>query len=223
MLPTELSTPRDGWWTVGRGTGRNLWTRRGPDGLRAGAGVQRQPEAGRVGKAPALVGADLEAARPGRRRGAGSRRGRPSPRATRRRPRRRSRSTSPPCSRGTSGSRAARARSSIRFAGPTPPHFASLTLTPAVDADEGVEVLDRDGALVGDDRQRRALLEPAQLVEPPGRERLLDELHAEAHELRQQRDRVLGRPAGVRVDADRAAVDRADGLERLEVGRAARP
>ena len=51
--------------------------------------------------------------------------------------------------------------------------------------------------------------------------RLLDELDPEAHQLGQQARGVLRRPARVGVDPDRAAVHRADRLERLEVGRAA--
>ena len=89
------------------------------------------PRPGASGSRQRLSAPDLEAARPGRRRAAGSRRGPPSRRAARRPPTPRSRSTSPPCSRGTSGTRASRARSSIRRAGPMPPHFASFTLTPA--------------------------------------------------------------------------------------------
>ena len=42
-----------------------------------------------------------------------------------------------------------------------PPHFASLTLTPATTPTRPSRSSDRDRALVGDDRQRRALLEPA--------------------------------------------------------------
>ena len=79
-------------------------------------------------------------------------------------------------------------------------------------------------ALVGDDRQRRALLEPAQLVEPAGRERLLDELDAEALELGQQRD---ARPPGVQPVLASTRIgpveDGADGLERREVARDRRP
>ena len=107
------------------------------------------------------------------------------------------------------------------MAGPIPPHLASLTLTPAHDPDEAVEVLGQDAALVGDDRQRRALLEPAELVETAGRERLLDELDAEALEVGQQVDGLLRDPARVRVDADRPAEDGAHGLERREVLRSA--
>ena len=54
-----------------------------------------------------------------------------------------------------------------------------------------------------------------------GRERLLDELDAEIDDRRQQALGVVARPAGVRVDADRAAEDLADGPERLEVLRPA--
>ena len=55
----------------------------------------------------------------------------------------------------------------------------------------------------------------------PGRERLLDQLHAQALQLRQQRERPLGRPARVGVHPDRAREHGPDGLERLEVGRPA--
>ena len=99
------------------------------------------PRPGAVGQPPALVRRRARGPRTGRRRGAGCRRGRPSRRATRRPPTRRSRPTSPPCSRGTSGSRARGPRSSIRCAGPMPPHLASLTLTPATTPTSAVEVL----------------------------------------------------------------------------------
>jgi hypothetical protein len=67
-----------------------------------------------------------------------------------------------------------------------------------------------DTALVGDDRDRRALLEPAEVAIGARRERLLDELDAERRQLRQQRDRVVARPAGVGVDPDRAVEHVAD-------------
>ena len=57
-----------------------------------------------------------------------------------------------------------RASSSIARAGAIPPTLASLTLTPGDDALERVEVLEEDRRLVGDDRQRRALLEPAEVA-----------------------------------------------------------
>ncbi len=69
----------------------------------------------RPGRRSAATGGRRRAPGPrtGRRRGAGSRRGRPSPPATRRPRMPRSRPTSPPCSRGTSGIRArGRARAS---------------------------------------------------------------------------------------------------------------
>ena len=92
---------------------------------------------------------------------------------------------------------------------------------PGDDAAQPVKIEDRDGTLVGYDRQRRALLEPAQLVEPVGRERLLDKLDPERLELGQQPSRLVGLPAGVRVDPDRARVDRTNRPQRLEVGRRA--
>ena len=64
-----------------------------------------------------------------------------------------------------------------------PPHLASLTLTPADDPHEAIEVLEQDAALVGDDRQGGPVLEQAKRVQPTGRERLLDELDAQPHEV----------------------------------------
>ena len=103
-------------------------------------------------------------------------------------------------------------------------------------ADERVEILDRDAALVGDDRQRRARLEVRELVEAARRERLLDELDPEPTSVGQQRAALSGRPAGVGVDPDRPVVDlrtassvaRSLGaadldLERREVARAPGP
>ena len=114
-----------------------------------------------------------------------------------------------------------RARSSIALAGAIPPHFASFTLTPGDDADQRVEVLERDRALVGDDRDRRPFLEPGEVPVGAGRERLLDQLDAERLDLGEQPLGVVARPAGVGVDADRPAEDRPDGTQRLEVLRAA--
>ena len=85
------------------------------------------------------------------------------------------------------------------------------------DAHERPEVLDGDGALVGDDRQRGAFLEPAQLVEPVGRKRLLDQLDPESNQLRHQAGGRLRLPAGVRIDADGTAEHRPNGLECGEV------
>ena len=76
-------------------------------------------------------------------------------------------------------------------------------------------------ALVRDDGQRRALLEPAQLAQPASRERLLDELHAEVAPAPGSSARASsGRPAGVGVDPDRAGVD-ARGPPRASRGRRA--
>src|SRR4029079_7418182 len=55
-------------------------------------------------------------------------------------------------------------------------------------------------------------------VEPSGGDRLLEQLDAKAFQLRQETDRIVGLPAGVRVDAERAVEDRADRLERGEAG-----
>ena len=115
------------------------------------------------------------------------------------------------------------ARSSIRLRRPDPAALGELDVDAGDDADEAVEVLRQDAALVGDDRQRRALLEPAELVEPAGRERLLDQLDAEPLELGQERDRLVGRPARVGVDPDRTAVDGAHRLQRREVLGSAAP
>ena len=117
-----------------------------------------------------------------------------------------------------------------------PATFRELDIDPLDDALERVEVLEEHGALIGDDRQRRAFLEPGKIAIGACRERLLDQLDTELDQLRQQRDGVLPRPAGVRVDADRAAIHVSDGtqggqvarsadldLERGEIGRAASP
>ena len=105
----------------------------------------------------------------------------------------------------------------MRLRGPDPAAFGELDVDPGDDADQAVEVLGQDAALVGDERQRRAFLEPAQLVEPAGRERLLDELDPEPLELGQQLDRLVRDPAGIGVDPDRSVEHRADGLERGQV------
>ena len=76
-------------------------------------------------------------------------------------------------------------------------------------------------ALVGHDRDRRALLEPGEVAVGPGAEGLLDELDAERDDLGHQALRVVACPAGVGVDADRTGEDATDGPERLEVLRAA--
>ena len=89
------------------------------------------------------------------------------------------------------------------------------------DADERVEVLDRHGRLVGDDRERRDGLQVAEPLVAPRRERLLDQLDAEADQLRDDRRGALGRPADVGVDPDRAVEDAANRLQRGEVVRAA--
>ena len=99
--------------------------------------------------------------------------------------------------------------------------LGELDVDPGDDPDERVEVLGQDARLVGDDRQRRALLQPGQIAVCPGRERLLDELDAEVDELGQQRLGVGPRPAGVGVDADRPGVHLADGPQRREVRRPA--
>ena len=117
-----------------------------------------------------------------------------------------------------------RARSSIRLRRPDPAALGELDVDAGDDADEPVEVLGEDAALVGHDRQRRALLEPAQLVEAAGRERLLDQLDARGARARAGAPTASsGRPAGVGIDPDRAVEDGADGLERREVVRAAAP
>ena len=113
------------------------------------------------------------------------------------------------------------ARPSIRIAGPHPAALRQLDVDPGNDPDEPLERVDRDSALVGDDWQRRSLLEPAELVETMGAERLLDQLHAEAFEVRQQGEGIVRRPARIGVDPDRAAVDGPYGLEGLR-GRPAR-
>src|SRR5436189_140435 len=61
------------------------------------------------------------------------------------------------------------------------------------------------------------LLEPTELIEPAGRERLLDEYDAEALEVREQVDGFFGHPAGVRVDPDRTTEHSPDRLEGREV------
>ncbi len=101
-----------------------------------------------------------------------------------------------------------------------PAAFRELDVDPGDDALERIEVLREDTGLVGDDRDRRALLQPGEVAIGTRRERLLDELHPELRQLRQQRERVVTCPAGVRVDPDRPVVHVADRPERREVGRA---
>ncbi len=77
-------------------------------------------------------------------------------------------------------------------------------------------------ALVDD--QRDAAAERAQLakrVALAGRERLLDQLHSELDQHRQQPARLLEAPALVGVDAQRQIADGADGVQPLEVALAA--
>ncbi len=85
-----------------------------------------------------------------------------------------------------------------------PAALGELDVDAGHDPDQPVEVVDRHGALVRDERQRRARLERAEVVEAVGRERLLDQLDAEPLQLRQQVRGLIERPAGVGVDADRA-------------------
>ncbi|GIW20468.1 MAG: hypothetical protein KatS3mg065_0764 [Chloroflexota bacterium] len=129
-----------------------------------------------------------------------------------------------------------RARASISRAGPGTPALGELHVHPRHDPDEGIEILDEDRALVGDDRDRRGPLELGQPVEAAGREGLLDDLDPELDEAGQERPGHLGRPAGVRVHPERPGVDaphRLEGrqirrpadldLQGLEVGRPASP
>src|SRR3954471_3029710 len=66
--------------------------------------------------------------------------------------------------------------------------LGELDVDPGHDPDERVQIIDRDRALVGDDRQWRALLEAAKIIEATRGERLLLELDAELDELREQRN-----------------------------------
>ena len=74
---------------------------------------------------------------------------------------------------------------------------------------------------VGDERDGRALADPAELRRRTGGDGLLAELDLEPRELRQQLDGLFRRPAFVRVDADGPGVDRADSFDRLDLGAAA--
>ncbi len=89
------------------------------------------------------------------------------------------------------------------------------------DAHEGVEVIDGHGALVGHDGDGAPLLEPAQLRQLTGRERLLDELHAQPLQLRHEPRAFLGLPAGVGIDPQRTGVHRPDRLQGRQVAGAA--
>ena len=159
--------------------------------------------------------------RTGRRPAAGSRRGRPSRPATR-----------PTADAGDPDRRllhAAEERPEAELAralehrlrGTDAAALGELDVDARHDADERVEVLGRDRALVGDDRQRRALLEPAEVAIGASRERLLDQLDAEVDELGQEALGVVARPAGVGVDPDRPVEDLADRPKRREVVRPA--
>ena len=94
--------PPDPW----TGPRRGLLTRPAPAVRVRAHGRADDPQAGRVGRGASGSRRRARVPRTGRRPGAGSRRGRPTRRATRRPPTRRSRRSSPPCSPGTSGSRA---------------------------------------------------------------------------------------------------------------------
>src|SRR5439155_1567295 len=67
--------------------------------------------------------------------------------------------------------------------------------------------------LVDDDRERRALPHAQQAREVVRRDRLLAALDAERHEPIDAARRLVGRPGGVRVDADRAVVPLPDRSE----------
>ncbi len=74
------------------------------------------------------------------------------------------------------------------------------------DPDQRVEVVDRHGALVGDQRQRRPGLERAQLVEAARRVRAARSApRPAAASSGSSAARLFGRPARVGVDPDRAA------------------
>src|SRR6185436_18415377 len=70
--------------------------------------------------------------------------------------------------------------------GPGATALCELHVDAGGDADQGVEVLDRHARLVGDDRQRRALLELGEPCQAGGREGLLDQLDPELDQGRQQ-------------------------------------
>ena len=89
----------------------------------------------------------------------------------------------------------ARARSSIALRRPDPAALGELDVDAGDDADEARRGPRQDAAFVGDDRQGRPFLEPAELVEAAGRERLLDELDAEALELGQEARRPRRAPS----------------------------
>ena len=157
----------------------------------------------------------------GRRRAAGSRRGRPIRRAMRRPPK-----PAMPTDVSSMQPRnvwkpSSRARLSIALAGPIPPHLASFTLTPSTTptrASRSSSVTALSSATIGiDDRS----WSQREIAIGAGRERLLDELDAEIDDRRQQALGVVARPARVGVDADRAAEDLADGPQGLEVLRPA--
>ena len=124
---------------------------------------------------------------------------------------------------------AAQERPEAELAGPgehpgrrsDPAALGQLDVDPVDDPDQPVEVVDRDRALVGHDRQRRRRLEGRQVVEATGRERLLDELDAER--TRSGRSRVPSSSDQPVLASTRIGpvVDRPDRGQRLEVGRPA--
>ena len=103
-----------------------------------------------------------------------------------------------------------------------PPHFTSLTLIPSTQPAQRGQIAGVLGILVGHDRDRRALANPAQPLRRSGRDRLFAELDLEAFQLAQDRHRRFGRPGLVGIDADRAGVDRANRRDGLDLGAARR-
>src|ERR1035437_1352066 len=98
-----------------------------------------------------------------------------------------------------------------------PAAFRELDVEPVDAAVQGGEIARVLRVLVGDDRDRRTLANPAQLLGRAGRDRLLAELDLELRHLGEELDRLFGRPALVRVDTNRAVVDGTDRLDRLDL------
>ena len=157
---TNLSTRTDVRRTA-CGTGRNRPT---------SVGAAVQPEPGRIGEVPALVVVELEAGE----RVVGEQQAavQVDPVRQRRHDRRGGdrRPTSPPCSRGTSGSPAAGLRASIDRGRPDPADLGELDVDAGDDALERVEVLDRrprdSSATIG--RDERSWSQPRSRSERAG-------------------------------------------------------
>ena len=104
-----------------------------------------------------------------------------------------------------------------------PPVFASFTLTPSMQPLSGGRSLATRAVFVGDDRDVDALADRAQPVRIPGRNGLLAKFDLVPLHFAQRRDRLIDGPAFIGVDANRAAITRANRGDHLDVVRGRAP